>query len=90
MIIIIILEMQQNTTEMPSTTQDISTIIDTIDNLIINNKVQMIDISEIDVDPNEQDQNFHQVYLFEAYLYPQLSLIINIIYFSLTLLNTFN
>jgi hypothetical protein len=46
---------------VPSTTQDISVIIDTIDNLIINNKVQIIDISEVDVDPNEQDQEDEEV-----------------------------
>ena len=54
------LETQQNTTEVPST-QNISAIIDTIDNLIINNKVQMIDISEVEVDPDEEDQEDEEV-----------------------------
>ena len=49
--------MQPNTTEVAS--EDISNIIDAIDQLIINNKVQMIDLSENDV--NDQGQEEEEV-----------------------------
>lgn len=49
--------MPPNTTEVAS--EDISNIIDAIDQLIINNKVQMIDLSENDV--NDQGQEEEEV-----------------------------
>ena len=60
------LEEQQNSTEIPSTTENISSIIDKIeiiDNLILDNKVQMIDISlnEVDIDIDEQDREDEEV-----------------------------
>ena len=52
---------QKDAIEVPSTTAGISNLIDAIDNILINDKVQMIDVSDVAVTTDGQDQEDEEV-----------------------------